>query len=231
MNLERLDANLRAVRDRIADAARRSGRPPEAVRLVAVTKRIPPELVRPLVGLGQRDLGENYPQELWRKAGAPGGLDARWHLIGHLQGNKARRTYPMVRLVHAVDSLKLLRSLDELAAGLPDPAPVLLQVNCSGEPAKHGWSPEAILADAGAIAAARRVPVAGLMTMAALGTTAEGARPAFARLREVRDELRGRSGLGLNELSMGMSNDYEVAVEEGATWVRVGSALFEGVSP
>jgi pyridoxal phosphate enzyme (YggS family) len=231
MNLERLGENLNAVRARIAEAATRSGRPPGSVRLVAVTKRNPPELIRPLVALGQRDLGENYPQELWRKAEELRGLDVRWHLIGHLQGNKARRTYPTVGLVHAVDSLKLLRALDDLAADLPAPPPVLLQVNCSGEEAKHGWTPEGVLADAEAIAGLRRVPVAGLMTMAALGTTAEGARPAFVRLRETRDRLRECSGLDLNELSMGMSNDYEVAVEEGATWTRVGSALFEGVTP
>lgn len=230
MSDDPLKANLGAVRDRIASAARRAGREPGAVRLVAVTKRNPAALIRPLVELGQRDLGENYPQELWRKAEELAALPVRWHLIGHLQGNKARRTYPMVRMVHAVDSLKLLRTLDDLAADLDEPAAVCLQVNCSGEAAKHGWSPEAVLADAEAIAACRNVPVVGLMTMAALGTDAEGARPAFARLREVRDDLRSRSGLALNELSMGMSNDFEAAIAEGATWVRVGSALFEGVA-
>lgn len=231
MDLERLRRNLASIRDRIASAATRAGREPAAVRLVAVTKMSPPALIRPLVGLGQVDLGENYPQELWRKAEELSGTPARWHLIGHLQGNKARRTYPMVAMVHAVDSLKLLRALDEMAAGRADPAPVCLQVNCSGEPSKHGWSPEAILSDAEAIAACRDVPIVGLMTMAAPGADAEGARPAFARLRAVRDALAGRTGLGLNELSMGMSSDFEVAVEEGATWVRVGSALFEGVGP
>ncbi len=231
MDLERLGRNLGSVRERIASAARRAGREPGGVRLVAVTKKNPVAMIRPLVALGQSDLGENYPQELWRKSEELSALAVSWHLIGHLQGNKAKRTYPMVRMVHAVDSLKLLRTLDDLAAEQDDPAAVCLQVNCSGEEAKHGWSPEAILADAEAIAACRNVPVVGLMTMAALGTDAEGARPAFVRLREVRDELRKRSGLDLNELSMGMSNDFEVAIEEGATWVRVGSALFEGVEP
>ena len=231
MDGQRLRENWDAVRGRMAEAARRSGRAPEAVTLVAVTKRNPPEWIRPLVGLGATDLGENYPQELWRKAEALAGLPVRWHLIGHLQGNKARRTLPLVRMVHGVDSLKLLRALDATAAGPADPPALCLQVNASGEATKHGWSPEALLADAEAIAGCRRVPVVGLMTMAAWGTSAEGARPAFARLRHLRDALRARTGLALNELSMGMSNDFEAAIEEGSTLVRVGSALFEGVAP
>jgi pyridoxal phosphate enzyme (YggS family) len=137
----------------------------------------------------------------------------------------------MVGLVHAVDSLKLLQTLDGLAADLADPAGVCLQVNTSGEAAKHGWSPEAIVRDAEAIAACRHAPVVGLMTMAALGTDAGTARPSFARLRQVRDDLRARTGLALEHLSMGMSGDYESAIEEGATLVRVGSAIFEGVGP
>src|SRR5207245_3577022 len=117
---------------------------------VAVTKRTGPDLIPALVALGARDLGENYPQELWTKAEALAGLPVSWHLIGHLQGNKAKRTLPMVRMIHAVDSLKLLLSLDDLAKGLDDPPPVCLQVNTSDEPAKHGWSPDAIGQDADA---------------------------------------------------------------------------------
>jgi pyridoxal phosphate enzyme (YggS family) len=231
MNQDLLRTNLDAVRERIAAAARRSGRGPADVTLVAVTKRNPPELARALVELGIGDLGENYPQELWAKVDALTGAAVRWHLIGHLQGNKAKRTFPMVRLLHAVDSLKLLRTLDDLAAGVVDPPSACLQVNTSGEPAKHGWSTEAILEDAEAIAACRALPVVGLMTMAALDTTAETARPSFVRLRQVRDALRERTGLALDALSMGMSSDFETAIEEGATLVRVGSALFEGVVP
>jgi pyridoxal phosphate enzyme (YggS family) len=231
MNWDLLRTNLDAVHERIAAAARRSGRGPGDVTLVAVTKRNPPELARALVELGIGDLGENYPQELWAKVEALAGAAVRWHLIGHLQGNKAKTTFPLVRLLHAVDSLKLLRTLDDLAAGVVDPPSACLQVNTSGEVAKHGWSPEAILQDAEAIAACRTLPVVGLMTMAALDTTAETARPSFVRLREVRDALRERTGLALDALSMGMSNDFETAIEEGATLVRVGSALFEGVVP
>jgi pyridoxal phosphate enzyme (YggS family) len=134
-------------------------------------------------------------------------------------------------MIHAVDSLKLLRILDEAAGSLAVTPPVCLQVNTSAEPSKHGWNPEGILADAEAVAACRRIPVVGLMTMAALGTTAETARGSFVALRDLRDRMRARTGLPLNELSMGMSNDFEAAIEEGATLVRVGSALFEGVEP
>jgi pyridoxal phosphate enzyme (YggS family) len=233
MNTERLRHNFETVQRRIAEAARRSGRPADAVRLVAVTKKSPLEAIRALVACGPRDLGENYPQELWSKVEALAELDAtvRWHLIGHLQSNKVKKTVSKVRMIHSVDSLHLLRVLDASAQGLSDPPAVCLQVNTSGEASKHGWTTERILSDAASIAACRTIPIVGLMTMAALGTTAEEARPSFIRLRELRDALRPRTDLALVELSMGMSNDYEVAIEEGATLVRVGSALFEGVKP
>jgi PLP dependent protein len=230
MDLQRLRVNWESVQRRIAEAARRSGRDPGAVTLVAVTKRSPPEMIRPLVAFGARDLGENYPQELWKKVEALAGLPVCWHLIGHLQSNKAKKTLPMVRMFHAVDSLALLRTLDASAEGRTDPPAVCLQVNTSGEAAKHGWAPEAIPRDAEAIAACRHIPVVGLMTMAALDTTAETARPSFLLLRRLRDDLRARTGLALDALSMGMSNDFETAIEEGATLVRIGSALFEGVA-
>jgi pyridoxal phosphate enzyme (YggS family) len=230
MNLDRIRENLQAVRSRMADSARRSGRDPSAVSLVAVTKRNPPELIRPLVEAGAADLGENYPQELWGKVEAMAGLPVRWHLIGHLQGNKARKTTPMVRMIHGVDSLKLLRALDDLAKDQAATPGLCLQVNASAEKSKHGWEPAAILRDAEAIADCRRARVVGLMTMAGYGTTDEEARPTFTRLRELRDRLRAVTGLPLPELSMGMSSDFGAAIEEGSTWVRVGSALFEGVA-
>ena len=231
MQSETLKNNLESVRGRLAEAARRSGRDPSEVMLVTVTKKTPVDWLAPLVQMGERDLGENYPQELWSKADGLADPTVRWHLIGHLQGNKARKTLPRVRMIHAVDSLKLLKTLDELAVGLAGSPSVCLQVNTSDEPSKYGWSPETIGADAEAIAACRHIPVVGLMTIAAYGTTAETARPSFVQLREVRDDLRSRTGLPLKELSMGMSNDFETAVEEGATFVRIGSALFEGVGP
>ncbi len=228
MNPDRFRDNLNAVRARMDEAARRAGRDPSGVTLVAVTKRNPPGPIRLLVDAGATDLGENYPQELWSKVESLAGLPVRWHLIGHLQGNKAKKTLPMVRMVHAVDSLKLLRTLDDLAGGLAEPPAVCLQVNVSGEDSKHGWGPDDLPRDADSIASCRNIPVVGLMTIAGYGTTPDEARPAFARLRDLRDGLRTASGLALPELSMGMSNDFEAAIEEGATFIRVGSALFEG---
>jgi pyridoxal phosphate enzyme (YggS family) len=222
---DRIRENVDRVRGRIAEAARRSGRAPDAVRLVAVTKKNPPERILPLIAHGQLDLGENFPQELWRKVEALADQPVRWHLIGHLQTNKAKRTASMVHLIHSVDSLKLLRLIDDLET----PPAVLLQANCSGEEAKHGWAPEAMLAEAEAVASCARVPIVGLMTMAGYDTTNEEARPTFALLRDLRDRMRSRTGLDLPELSMGMSGDFEAGIEEGATLVRVGSALFEGL--
>jgi pyridoxal phosphate enzyme (YggS family) len=231
MNEQRLRHNLGTVYRRIADAAQRSGRLADSVRLVAVTKQSPVAWIGPLVACNVHDLGENYPQELWRKAEALADLkdSIRWHLIGHLQSNKVKKTLPLIKMIHAVDSLKLLLTLNESAPAFDAPPEVCLQVNTSGEESKHGWTGEQILRDAEAIAACRAIPIVGLMTMAALGTSAETARPSFVRLRELRDELIGKTDLPLKDLSMGMSNDFETAVEEGATLVRVGSALFEGV--
>lgn len=230
MNAGRIRENLRQVEDRIAEATRRSGRAGGSVRLVAVTKRRPNDQVRALYESGARDLGENYPQELWGKVESLADLGprVRWHLIGHLQSNKVKKTFSMVAMIHAVDSLKLLRILDEAARSMENPPSVCLQVNTSGEVNKHGWEGGSILDDAESIAACRSIPIVGLMTMAAFGTDGEGARPSFVALREVRDRLRERTGLALDELSMGMSGDFGAAIEEGATLVRVGSALFEG---
>ena len=233
MHAERIRYNLASVQSRIAEAARRSGRTADAIRLIAVTKKTPPEWIRALVSCGVSDLGENYPQELWSKFDALSDLQdsVRWHLIGHLQTNKVKKTLPMVRLIHSVDSLKLLRALDDAARTVTDPPSVCLQVNTSEEPTKHGWTPEQILDEAESIAACNSIPIIGLMTMAALGTTAETSRGSFSRLRELRDRLSHETSLPLLELSMGMSNDFETAIEEGATLLRVGSALFEGVEP
>jgi PLP dependent protein len=230
---ERIHDNLEEVQARITQAAARAGRPAAEVRLVAVTKKSSPEWIRALLDCGVFDLGENYPQELWKKSEvlANRGDAIRWHLIGHLQTNKVKKTLPMVKMIHAVDSLKLLRVLDEAAPTLADPPPVCLQVNTSGEETKHGWTAEAILNDSASIAGCRLIPVVGLMTMAALGGTDESARSCFARLRETRDMLASKTGLPLPELSMGMSGDFELAILEGATLVRIGTALFEGLEP
>ena len=229
MDRSRLIENRKSVLQHIQQAAQRSGRPADAVRLVAVTKRRPVEQVAALVELGELNLGENYPQELWEKVEALPNPSIRWHLIGHLQGNKAKRTLPLVRLIHGVDSLKLLQTLDELAQGRIDPPGVCLQVNISAEASKYGWDEASLMDDSERISQFGSIPVLGLMTIAGYGTDNETARPTFARLRELRDRLRQTTGLALPELSMGMSNDFEAAIEEGSTLVRVGSALFEGV--
>jgi PLP dependent protein len=231
MHWDRLRENLDTVRGRIAEAARRAGRDPGAVTLVAVTKKNPPEWITPLVDAGARDLGENYPQELWKKAEALADAPVRWHLIGHLQGNKVKKTLPLVRLIHTVDSIKLLQTLDLTARELPDPPSVCLQVNTSDEASKHGWTSSGIVLEADAIASCRHIPIVGLMTIAAFNSTPPAARTSFARLREVRDTLRDRTLLPLDQLSMGMSGDFVEALAEGATLVRIGSALFEGVAP
>src|SRR4051794_31931965 len=145
MDDARLRQNYETVRQRIAEAAARSGRAADAVTLVVVTKRHPAGLVRPFVAFGARDLGENYPQELWSKAAELADCPVRWHLIGHLQGNKAKRTFPLVRMIHAVDSSRLLQGLDALAGETAEPPEVCLQVNTSGEAAKHGWTPAGLL--------------------------------------------------------------------------------------
>jgi PLP dependent protein len=223
---------LRVVDERIAAACRRAGRSREDVTLVAVTKTVSPAVAAVLPGLGVYDLGESRPQELWRKAAAlPAGV--RWHQVGHLQRNKIERTLPLVHLIHAADSVRLLEALDTEAARRPTPAavPVLLEVNASREPSKHGFAPDELPGLCPRIAALRHVQVLGLMTMAAYAEDAERCRPTFALLRSLRDRLRGDLGPGhpLPHLSMGMTNDFEVAVEEGATLVRIGTALFEGL--
>ncbi len=231
MSAERIAENLAVVRARIAEAARRSGREASNVTLVAVTKRNAAGPIRALVKSGQVDLGENYPQELWAKAEELADVPVRWHLIGHLQSNKVKKTVSLVRMIHGVDSLKLLRTLDELADVVRrsrTPPKVCLQVNASAEESKHGWSPDGLISDAEAIAGCSRIAIVGLMTIAGYGTTNDEARPTFAALRELRDRLRTLTGLALPDLSMGMSGDFEAAIEEGATFVRVGSALFEG---
>ena len=233
MNRDRLRENWDQVNTAINDAARIARRDPSSVRLVAVTKRNPAEWVRALVELGATDLGENYPQELWDKAEALADLAGiRWHLIGHLQGNKLKKTLPLVRMIHAVDSIKLLQAIDDWVAANPDQDhEVCLQVNTSAEESKHGWTSEEIMSPEtlDVLGRIQNVQVVGLMTIAGYGTSDDEARPMFAQLRQCRDDLRSRTGLELPELSMGMSGDFAAAIAEGSTLVRVGSALFDGV--
>jgi pyridoxal phosphate enzyme (YggS family) len=231
---ERIATNLATVRERIADAARAAGRSPDEVRLVAVTKYVDAATTQLLVDAGCRDLGEARPQQLWDKAAALPEPAIRWHFIGHLQRNKVRRTLPLVHLVHSGDSVRLLEELNREAAATSPTVklPVLLEVNVSGEPAKHGFAADELPPLVESLAAFESLEIQGLMAMAGLDEDPTSARGDFAKLRELRDRLR-REWAGrfrLDELSMGMSGDFEQAIAEGATLVRVGSALFEGLA-
>jgi pyridoxal phosphate enzyme (YggS family) len=216
---------------RITDACARAGRHPGDVELIAVTKTVPVEMARAASDAGMHHLGESRPQELWRKAAA---IDRAvwWHLIGHLQRNKVEQTLPLVHLIHSVDSLRLLAAIEKEAARQLRVVDVLVQVNASREASKHGFAPEEVPALAPEINKLRNVRVRGLMTMAAYDEDPEKSRPTFALVRQLRDRLRGEvaSAHPLDHLSMGMSNDFEVAIEEGATLVRLGTVLFEGLS-
>jgi pyridoxal phosphate enzyme (YggS family) len=228
---QELGRRLGAVEERLCAACRRAGRARDDVTLVAVTKTVPAEVAGELHALGVMDLGESRPQELWRKAaGLPPSV--RWHLVGHLQRNKIAQTLPLVELIHSADSVRLLTALEEAAAKRARPVAVLLEINASREASKHGFLPEAVQDLAATLNRLQHVVVRGLMTMAAPEDEPERCRPTFAVLCQLRDRLRGDVGSPhtLEHLSMGMSNDFGVAVEEGATLVRLGTVLFEGLS-
>lgn len=228
---KRIADNIASVRGRIADAARRSGRHADEIQLIAVTKYVDEQITTALIDAGCWDLGESRPQDLWRKAEAIQRPKVRWHLIGHLQRNKVRRTLPFVSLIHSGDSLRLLAEIDEQAKALGSTLPVLLEVNVSGDETKHGFRPsemESVFPEASRFT---NLQIRGLMTMASREGDRDCARKDFAQLREIRNRIQSAhsDASQLSELSMGMSGDFDVAIEEGATMVRVGSALFEGV--
>lgn len=212
------------VRERIAAAAIRGGRRVEDVTLVAVTKGVEADRIRAAVEAGIQDLGESRVQEAVAKIQDLGPI-ARWHLVGHLQRNKVRQAAGLFAVIHAVDSAGLARDLNRR---LERPMDVLLQVNVAGEPQKFGATPEALPQLAAEVARLERLRVIGLMTIAPLVDDPQRVRPVFSRLRGLRDELNRRGLLAepIRHLSMGMSADFEVAVEEGATMVRVGRAIF-----
>jgi len=224
-----LAERLAAVRGRIAAACRRAGREPHDVTLIAVTKTTSSRIAALTVELGVPDLAESRPQELWKKAAAV--PEARWHLIGHLQRNKLDRTVPLVTLIHSADSERLLQALNAFGLARGKPVPVLLEVNCSRETAKGGFAPEVVPELTDRLVTQPGLALHGLMTMAAYSEDPNDARPTFAELRRLRDQLQSRTGLPWPHLSMGMSGDFEVAVEEGATLVRIGTLLFGGLTP
>jgi hypothetical protein len=231
---DRIRQNLADVLGRIGDAARRSGRRPEDVRLVAVTKYVGPAEAAVLVEARQCDLGESRPQSLWSKAAHPALAAARWHLVGHLQTNKVRRTLPFRPWIHSLDSLHLAMAIDREAAARVPPLVVdlLLEINVSGDSSKTGLAEETVSSMLEALARLKSVRVRGLMAMSGLEHNLLESRRDFARLKSLQQLLKtsGPSSLEWDQLSMGMSGDFEVAVEEGATMVRVGTALWEGVA-
>jgi pyridoxal phosphate enzyme (YggS family) len=222
--------NLRRVRDRIAGACTRAGRNPAEVSLVAVTKYARLDWVRALVRQGECELGESRPQQLVKRASELT-EPVHWQLIGSLQRNKVRLVLPYVSRIHSVDSVRLLEAIDRVAGELGLRPRLLLEVRFSGEEAKHGFEPEDLRRCWDEVQSFPHVRLEGLMTMAAYADDPEAARPAFAGLRQLRNELRSRisDAAALSHLSMGMSGDFEVAIEEGATLVRIGSALWEGL--
>ena len=220
-------ANLARVRERIAAAALRNGRRPESVKLVGVTKTVDPARVELAVQAGLEILGENYVQEAREKIQRFHGR-VRWHFIGRLQSNKAKHAVQLFDLIHTVDSLRLAEELNRRAVAIGLVVPALIQVNLAAEATKGGVRLEEVRALIGQVAGLDHLRIRGLMTMPPYFDDPGRARPYFRRLRELSEEIAalGLSGVEMTELSMGMSGDFEAAVEEGATLVRVGTAIF-----
>lgn len=218
---ERLDA----VNRRIESACARAGRDPAGVKLIAVSKTHGPESIREAVDGGLRVFGENKVQEARAKIPLCAG-NLSWHMVGHLQRNKAHDAVQLFEMIHSIDSLKLLETIDAACDEAGRNMPVLIEVNVSGESSKFGMAPEAVPEILESANRLMHVSIVGLMTMPPFTEEIEKARPHFRRLRELRDQWRAATGIGLEDLSMGMTHDFEVAIEEGATWIRVGTALF-----
>lgn len=219
--------NVARVCERITAAARRAGRNPEEITLMGVSKTFPVERIREAYAAGLRVFGENRVQEFAEKSGPLSDLaDAKWHLIGHLQSNKIRQALPLFEMIHGVDSVDLLDDIQRIAGDLGLFPRVLLQVNVAGESSKFGFKPDRLMSEVERVTRADRVQVEGLMTIPPLASNPENSRKYFVQLRQLRDRLEKEFRFPLPQLSMGMSGDYRIAVEEGATLVRVGTAIF-----
>jgi pyridoxal phosphate enzyme (YggS family) len=217
--------NLQSVRMVVAESERKSGRPVGSVELLAVSKTHPPEVIRQAVEAGQLLFGENRVQEAKAKISElPARL--RWHLIGHLQSNKIRPALSIFEMIQGVDSVEKVDEIQRIGGDLGLFPRVLLQVNVAGESSKFGFTPERLLLELERISRAERVQVEGLMTIPPLASNPENSRKYFVQLRELRDRLEKEFRFSLPQLSMGMSGDYRIAIEEGATLVRVGTAIF-----
>ena len=225
IDCEAIRRGVEEVRGRIAEACRRAGRDPGEVTLVAVSKGHPPEAVRAAHEAGMTIFGENRVQEASQKIPlCPSSLV--WHMVGHLQRNKVRKALPLFEMIHSVDSLRLVEALERECSRLGKVLPVLIEVNVAGESSKYGVAPENLRELLDAAAGCGHLEVRGLMTMPPWSPDPEKVRPYFARLRELLVKAGEEWGHGLVELSMGMSADFEVAIEEGATMVRIGTAIF-----
>jgi pyridoxal phosphate enzyme (YggS family) len=226
---EQILQRLKRVRELMEEAAVRAHRPPHDVTLVAVSKTHPAEIIREAISAGVTDLGENRVQEAESKIPEVGRHAARWHLIGHLQSNKARRAVELFDVIHSLDSVALAQRLDRMCVELNRPElPVMIQVDLGREATKSGVDEAEVLQVVEALKQCERLRLTGLMTLPPYFETAEQVRPFFRKLRELRDEFGSRRAFGdlRGELSMGMTHDYEIAIEEGATIVRVGTAIF-----
>lgn len=224
-----LAARFADVQARVAGAARSCGRSPDEVTLIAISKTHPANLIKELVELGATDLGENRVQEAEGKIPEVGRTSARWHLVGHLQANKARRAVNLFDVIHSLDSIDLAKRLDRLCAEIGrESLPLLIQLDLGHEETKSGIDVEELPQLTEAVLQLERLELIGLMTLPPFGDDPELARPYFRRLRELRDQLAGEGAFGdrKGELSMGMTHDFQVAIEEGATMVRVGTAIF-----
>lgn len=220
-----LAANLKAVQQRIDEACARSGRDPKTVTLQAVSKGQTPATIKAAADLGLRLFGENKVQEARLKIGqCPGSL--KWHMIGHLQSNKCRDALHFFSMIQSVDSLALAEELNRWGDKLSKNMPILLEVNIAGESSKFGYPPAKMVSEFLQVNELRRLEIHGLMTIAPYTPTPEKVRPIFRRLRELREECQQILGAPLPVLSMGMSGDFDIAIEEGATLIRVGTALF-----
>lgn len=220
--------NVRRVRTRMRQAAERAGRDPMSVRLVAASKTVDAARIRAAIAAGVTILGENYLQETRQKLGQLGQAGVEWHLIGPLQRNKVRYVFDLFDMMHSLDRLELAEEINRRAERLGRRLSVLLEVNVGGEASKSGWTTADLLNDIRQLAALPHIQVRGLMTIPPPTSQPHEARPFFRQLRQLRDRLaqEGYDGMTFDELSMGMTADYEVAIEEGATLVRVGTAIF-----
>jgi pyridoxal phosphate enzyme (YggS family) len=223
--MKHIENNLCEIKQQIADAAVRAGRNPEDVKLIAVSKTFSAEYVHAAYECGQRVFGENRVQELEEKFRILP-EDIEWHLIGHLQGNKVARAIQCADYIHSIDSLKLLKRVIRLAEEEEACPKILLEVNISGEESKFGATEADVLEMAREANASKNVELVGLMTMAPFGVDQDELRAVFGGLRKLRDSLESKWDIKLPELSMGMSSDFDIAVEEGATFVRVGTSIF-----